>query len=327
MLKEVSIEITRKCPNCCLHCSSSSNAHCNEKMSYDKFKEIVLDAKELGANIICLSGGEPFLHSEIIEMIDFVHSCQLECYVYTSGIVFDAFGETSSLSKEMIKHIFGKVKKLIFNIEAATEEIYDKVMGTKNCFEKVKKSVRDVIQAGICAEAHFVPMAINIQEIDAVISLCKEMNISKLSFLRLVLHGRAIQNEKIISLTTEQYQKLKTYLLGIQRESELSIRIGVPLALEASCHKCEAANGKLNIKYDGEVFPCEVFKNYSMNSSLQGVKPDNIYQKSLLDIYHNSKYLQLVRNVEKQFSEMKSCENCVGQYLIKLEKERGTNNG
>lgn len=327
MLKEISIEITRKCPNCCLHCSSSANAHCNEKMSYDKFKEIVLDAKELGANTICLSGGEPFLHSEIIEMIDFVHSCQLKCYVYTSGIVFDALGVPASLSKELIKHISDKVTKLIFNIEAATEEIYDQVMGTKNCFKKMKKSVCETIQAGICAEAHFVPMAINIQEIDAVISLCKEMNISKLSFLRLVLHGRAIQNEKTISLTTEQYQKLRTHLLGIQNESELSIRIGVPLALESSCHKCEAANGKLNIKYDGEVFPCEVFKNYSMNSSLQGVKPDNIYQKSLLDIYHNSKYLQLVRNVEKQFSEMKSCENCVGQYLIKLEKERGTNNG
>ncbi len=326
MLKELSIEITRKCPNCCLHCSSSSNKYCNEKMPYNKFKEIVLDAKELGANTVCLSGGEPFLHNEIVKMIDFVHSCQLNCYVYTSGIVFDEFGTTTSLPKELIKEISSKVTKLIFNIEAGTEDTYDKIMCTKNCFEKMKQSVFDVVQAGICAEAHFVPMAVNIEEIDAVISLCEKMNISKLSFLRLVLHGRAVQNKDVISLTTEQYVKLKTHLLKIQNQSSVPIRIGVPLTLESSCHKCEAANGKLNIKYDGEVFPCEVFKNYSMNSSFKGIKPDNIYETSLLNIYNNSKYLQFVRNVEKQFLDMKSCENCVGQYLMKLEKKRGNNN-
>ena len=326
MLKELSVEITRKCPNCCLHCSSSSNKNCNEKMPYDKFKEIVLDAKELGANTVCLSGGEPFLHSEIVQMIDFVHSCKLNCYVYTSGIVFDEFGATSSFPKELIKHISGKVTKLIFNIEAGTEETYDKIMCTKNCFEKMKRSICDVVQAGICAEAHFVPMATNIEEIDKVISLCKKMNISKLSFLRLVLHGRALQNEETIGLSMEQYQKLRTHLFKIQNQSDVSIRIGVPLALESSCHKCEAAKGKLNIKYDGEVFPCEVFKNYSMNSSFKDVKPDNIYEKSLLDIYRNSKYLQFVRNVEKQFLDMKCCENCVGQYLMKLEKKGKNNN-
>ena len=326
MLKELSVEITRKCPNCCLHCSSSSNKNCNEKMPYDKFKEIVLDAKELGANTVCLSGGEPFLHSEIVQMIDFVHSCKLNCYVYTSGIIFDEFGATSSFSKELIKHISGKVTKLIFNIEAGTEETYDKIMCTKNCFGKMKRSICDVVQAGICAEAHFVPMATNIEEIDKVISLCKKMNISKLSFLRLVLHGRALQNEETIGLSMEQYQKLKTHLFKIQNQSDVSIRIGVPLALESSCHKCEAAKGKLNIKYDGEVFPCEVFKNYSMNSSFKDVKPDNIYEKSLLDIYRNSKYLQFVRNVEKQFLDMKCCENCVGQYLMKLEKKGKNNN-
>ena len=65
MLKEISIEIIRKCPNCCLHCSSESHAQCGEIMPYSKFKEVVSDAAKLGAKTICLSGGEPFLHDNI----------------------------------------------------------------------------------------------------------------------------------------------------------------------------------------------------------------------------------------------------------------------
>ena len=42
MLKEISIEVIRKCPNRCLHCSSCSNENCSEIISFDKFKERLL---------------------------------------------------------------------------------------------------------------------------------------------------------------------------------------------------------------------------------------------------------------------------------------------
>lgn len=72
MLKEVSVEITRKCPNNCLHCSSSADSKCVEMMPYTTFTEVVTDAKMLGASTICLSGGEPFLHEDIAKMAEFI---------------------------------------------------------------------------------------------------------------------------------------------------------------------------------------------------------------------------------------------------------------
>jgi MoaA/NifB/PqqE/SkfB family radical SAM enzyme len=249
-------------------------------------------------------------------MIKFVASFGLQTYVYTSGIMFDRENQKISIKKTILKEISTYVTKLIFNIEAANSITYDQVMGTVDCFEKMKQSIRDASSYAIVTEAHFVPMKLNIDEIDAVVRLCKDLSVSKLSFLRLVLHGRAQKNEVRIALSDEDLQELKVKLQTIQEQAETNIRIGVPLSTDASCHKCEAANGKLNIKYDGKVFPCEVFKNERVSQGLNGQQPESIYDKPLFDIYETSSYLNLVRTLSQEFSCGKHCETCIGQYLI-----------
>lgn len=321
MLKEISIEIIRKCPNNCLHCSSLSNRTCTERLPYDKFEEVISDAKRLGARVICLSGGEPFLHNRIADMIRLVSEYGMDCYIYTSGIVLDQRAQPVSIPLELLKQISGYATKLIFNIEAGTEQTYDKIMGTKNCFEKMQQSAIHAAKVGFCTEAHFVPMKVNVNEINEVVLLCKRIQISKISFLRLVLHGRAKENAALLTLTEQQISELKNRLAEFQAQSDLSIRIGVPLSLDLSCHRCEAACGKLNIKYDGCVFPCEVFKNYSMEKSLDNLSPENIYQQSLVNIYNSSRYLCRVREMSERYAENCGCETCFGQYLIGLEEK------
>ena len=321
MLKEVSVEIIRKCPNKCLHCSSLSDENCKEILDYDRFVAIVRDAAILGATTICLSGGEPFLHTRFSDMIRFVASLGLQTYVYTSGIVFDQANQRASINKDVLKEISSKITKLIFNIEAATSSTYNEIMGTTDCFGKMKQSIYDAQNFSITTEAHFVPMSLNVGEIEAVIDLCRDLKISKLSFLRLVLHGRAKENEDIIALTDEELIKLKFVLVSLKEQPGIDIRVGVPLSNDNTCHKCEAANGKINIKYDGNVFPCEVFKNNCMSYYLKEVPPENIYNKSLIDIYNNSTYLNTVRNISREFSCNEHCETCIGQHLIMKTKD------
>jgi len=322
ILSEVSIEITRKCPNKCLHCSSLSDENCKELLDYDRLIEVVLDAIKLGATKICLSGGEPFLHSRISDIIGFVAFQGLETYVYTSGVMFDEKNQITSINKSILKNISSKVTKLIFNIEAATSNTYDEIMGTKNCFEKMKQSIRDAHSLSITTEAHFVPMKLNIDEVESVVDLCKKLKISKLSFLRLVLHGRAQENKDLIFLSDDDLEKFKVELERLKEQSEMDIRIGVPLSAKESYHECEAANGKLNIKYDGNVFPCEVFK--SISHGLKEIIPENIHKKSLIEIYNNSTYFNVVRDLSKKFFYGEHYETCVGQYLINKD---GENNG
>lgn len=321
MLNEVSIEIIRKCPNNCVYCSSLSDKDCTEIFDYKDFVSIVDDAVKLGTKTICLSGGEPFLHPNIIEMINYLHKTGLNSNIYTSGIIFDGDMNFASLSKELLNSIAGKVSKLIFNIESSNSGTYDKIMGTLGCFSLMQQSVKTANSLGIVTEAHFVPMKINIDEIESMIGFSKELGVSKISFLRLVIHGRAKINEKEIAFSTEELAQVKNKLQSLQKQSDIDIRIGVPLSSNDSCYKCEAAKGKLNIKYDGLVFPCEVFKNTKDSFLPKELKPDNIYNASLLDIYANSPYLKYVREVSEQYAHDKKRETCMGQYMINNKKE------
>lgn len=323
MLKEISIEIIRKCPNNCLHCSSSSNATCTEVLPYEKFQDIVSDAKLLGAQKICLSGGEPLLHPMVTDMVEFVNRLNMSCVIYTSGITISNDGHYDSIPYVLVESLAQFPVRLIFNIEAGTEKTYDKIMGTRNCFYKMQESVRRIVSAGIKVEAHFVPMSLNVNEIEETVNLCERLGVEKVSFLRLVAHGRAEQHRDAIALKDDELTELKKQLISLQNQAHISVRIGVPLSKDYTCSQCEAANGKLNIKYNGEVYPCEVFKNSMCERGLDGLKPDSIYQKSLEEIYNHSPYLCCVRAKSSAFIESGDAETCFGQYLMRDFGEGG----
>lgn len=327
MLREVSIEILRKCPNCCVHCSSLSSEFCQEILPYDIFTSVVTDAAKLGAKVISFSGGEPFLHPDLPDMVKFTHSLGLESYIYTSGIAFDSEKQRGPLKKYALQAVSENVTKIIFNIEANNSDTYNAIMGTTGCFDFMKQSVVLAVNLGIHTEAHFVPMRLNIDQIEQTLQLCRQLGVEKISFLRLVLHGRAQKNSAKLALSDVQLQKLKYDLANLSKQFSSEIRVGVPLSTNTSCRRCEAAVGKLNIRYDGKVFPCEVFKNGGADIALDGLLPESIYDCSLLNIYQNSPYLQRVRELTKETFGGNSGETCVGQCLISQEESRCAEHG
>ena len=321
MLKELSIEIIQKCPNQCIHCSSNSSMECTEIITFESYKKIINSALQLGLETVCFSGGEPFLHPDLLRMIDYAHAMNLKSNIYTSGIVLNEQQEKTEISNEIFQRIMGKEAKIIFNIGASCPDIYDSIMGTSGCFKLLKQSVYNASNSKIITEAHFVPMKLNLAEIEEMVELCIEWRISKLSFLRLVLQGRALLNKDLIALNDQEIEGLRNRLNSIKENTEIDIRIGIPLADNHYRNECEVGTGKINIKYDGYVYPCEVFKNSNIELPY---KPVSIYEQDIKSIYTESDYLNCIRKIRMEFSKKSTCENCVGQYLI---NHNGTSRG
>lgn len=94
------------------------------------------------------------------------------------------------------------------------------------------------------------------------------------------------------------------------------VRIGLPYS-DSNCRiYCKAASDKINIRYDGNVYPCEVFKDDLLNTKL-GCEPDNVRKNSLFDIYQNSPYLSVVRRSIEAFKKEDGDETCYGQFKMK----------
>ena len=316
MLSEISIEILQRCPNRCIYCSSHSNPQATHIIPFEIIKNVIDDAKSLGCKTVCLSGGEPFLHPQILDIISYIAKQQLICYVYTSGIYMKD-EVYSSLPNEYIEAIRGMVDKVIFNVEADTSALYDQIMGTDvGGFDMMKKSISDCVSSGLVVETHVVPMQVNFKHLKSIFEMCYQLGVSKVSILRLVLQGRALENLSLVKLTGEDSREVTKLIKALKEEYKGKVRIGLPYS-DSNCRiYCKAASDKINVRYDGNVYPCEVFKDDLLNAKL-GCEPDNVWKDSFYDIYQNSSYLNVVRRRIEAFKKEEGNETCYGQFKMK----------
>ena len=316
MLSEISIEILQRCPNRCIYCSSHSNPQATHIIPFEIIKNVIDDAKSLGCKIVCLSGGEPFLHPQILDIISYIAKQQLTCYVYTSGIYMKD-EVYSSLPNEYIEAIRGMVDKVIFNVEADSSALYDQIMGTDvGGFDMMKKSINDCVSSGLVVETHVVPMQVNFKHLKSIFEMCYQLGVSKVSILRLVLQGRALVNLSLVKLTGEDSREVTKLIKALKEAYKGKVRIGLPYS-DSNCRiYCKAASDKINVRYDGNVYPCEVFKDDLLNAKL-GCEPDNVWKDSFYDIYQNSPYLNVVRKSIDAFKKEDGDETCYGQFKMK----------
>ena len=315
MLSEISIEILQRCPNRCIYCSSHSNPQATHIISFEIIKNIIDDAKSLGCKTVCLSGGEPFLHPQILDIISYIAKKQLICYVYTSGIYMKD-EVYSSLPNEYIEAIRGMADKVIFNVEADSSTLYDQIMGTDvGGFDMMKKSISDCVSSGLVVETHVVPMQVNFKHLKSIFEMCYQLGVSKVSILRLVLQGRALENLTLVKLSGEDNREVTKLIKVLNEAYKGKVRIGLPYS-DSNCRiYCKAASDKINVRYDGNVYPCEVFKDDLLNAKL-GYEPDNVWKDSFYDIYQNSPYLNVVRKSIDAFKKEDGNETCYGQFKM-----------
>lgn len=316
MLSEISIEILQRCPNRCIYCSSHSNPQATHIIPFEIIKNVIDDAKSLGCKTVCLSGGEPFLHPQILDIISYIAKQQLICYVYTSGIYMKD-EVYSSLPNEYIEAIRGMVDKVIFNVEADSSALYDQIMGTDvGGFDMMKKSINDCVSSGLVVETHVVPMQVNFKHLKSIFEMCYQLGVSKVSILRLVLQGRALVNLSLVKLTGEDSREVTKLIKALKKAYKGKVRIGLPYS-DSNCRiYCKAASDKINVRYDGNVYPCEVFKDDLLNAKL-GCEPDNVWKDSFYDLYQNSPYLNVVRKSIEVFKKEDGDETCYGQFKMK----------
>lgn len=313
-LKEITIEITQQCPNCCVHCSSMSSTAKSSFLPIEIIERVIDDAVELGCQIVSLSGGEPFMYCDLLRLVNIIKERKLYIQIYTSGICMIE-NQQVSIPLAVLKELHGKVDKYIVNCEAADEETYDRVMGTSfHGFEKMQEFVHNVVAMGETVEAHFVPMKLNYKQIPEVVDLCAKLGVSKISFLRLVRQGRCMANSNQIIMDDGEQQQVYSLINECKNQKKIEVRTGIPLQKCVNRINCLTGSVKMVVRYDGNVYPCEAFKNDQPNH-IAHASADNVKSFPLADIYRQSQYLNEVRSWLESFQDIDTCETCLAQYI------------
>lgn len=87
MVKDLCFEIIETCLNNCVFCSSNSNCHKKRIISFEDYKRVIDHfMKNGGIEELSLSGGEPFLHPELLKMVAYAKSQGIRTVIFTSGV-------------------------------------------------------------------------------------------------------------------------------------------------------------------------------------------------------------------------------------------------
>lgn len=311
-LNEITIEVTQQCPNRCIYCSSLSDMEKTERLDYATIIQVVDDAVALGAKIVSLSGGEPFLREDIVEIVDYIQCKGLKLRLYSSGIYSDG-GIHTSIPTKLLEAVKDKIDALIFNYEAVDVELYATIMGTEAAnLALLDETIHRAITLGIPVEAHLVPMHCNYRQIPDVLSKLYSMGVKNVSLLRLVPQGRVMENKELVVLSSDEQDELKQIMAKCQETYQGKIRLGLPFSAKRAT--CGTGTVKITVRYDGFVFPCEAFKDGMMEIN-KGDKPENVKEKRLKNIYEESGYLKVVREGLEAYSGCEGNEYCYGQLI------------
>lgn len=292
-------EINRLCNAKCLHCYSDSGPDANETgiLTAEELRHIaqqLIDAKVIHVGI---SGGEPLLRDECIEIVSLLSSGGIFVSLATNGKIL-----SPALARNLKK---AGLDSVTLSLDSHTPELHNWIRGSKGLFEAANRGIDYLQDAGFDIVVGITAMKYNFAELDAMCEYLVNRNITSLNITGFVPVGRGKPEH---GLTGEQLRSfLDTAIaLGKRLEGKLAIMWhDCRFALldkqfsDFSFKGCGAGNTTARITYDGKVTPC---------STLPIVSGD-LRRQLFSDIWKNSKHLQEIRD-RKNIRPDSNCGRC-----------------
>ncbi len=251
-MKELIIELTNRCLNDCVHCSSKNCGADGvvHDVSISEIEPVVNSALQAGYNRVVFSGGEPMLHPEFCAFVRYFERRNVEMKMYTSGVVGDDIYENSDYAEAV-----SNIRTVTVSCYSDSETCHNAIVRNSEAYLRLHRFI-DVFSPKIQRlEMNIVPMSYNVHEINVVYERYSDI-LSSYNVLKLVNQGNASThwesicvNEKVL---TRELTMLKT-----KPRTKIGNSFG---ALSNSVYQCEAGRTKMCITFDGYVIPCEVFK-------------------------------------------------------------------
>lgn len=133
------IELTYACNLKCVHCYNPKNID-NIQIDFNKIKQIIDDARELGCFKIILSGGEATLHKKFIEIVEYIRSKRMSVEIFTNG---QRLYDNPDLLSRLIKTYPYRIGLSMYSLNEDTHEKITSIKGSHNKTFNVIKKLRE----------------------------------------------------------------------------------------------------------------------------------------------------------------------------------------
>lgn len=178
MLNHLNIELTNKCNQSCFYCSNP--ARDSNELTVDEWLSII---QGRCATSVLLTGGEPFLYSGFVTLLDKLHSAEIETSILSNG----GMPKTIDQNRDVFKHL--RVAQI--SLDSTDPSVHDRRRGFDGAYEKAIKTLSLFKKLSVLTEISMVVDTETVSGIQAMINYCEEIGV-KLVLRPLAKLGRSV---------------------------------------------------------------------------------------------------------------------------------------
>lgn len=246
-IRSAYLHVTNRCNLSCVGCYSRDEGRNRaDDPTFDQLVHAISSLAELGVEQLVISGGEPFVRSDLPE---------LAAHAKEAGIATVAVLTNGALcTDERIAPLAGEVDTISVSFDGPSSQSPSFVRGMQ-LFDQLVGAVKRIQNAGI--QAHILPTihAKNIDDVPAYLELGKQLGatvgFSLLSGPSGVLGNLAPDEGDLVHLA-EVIQAA-----GTTADVDSVFPDGAQRTLRA-CNRCGAGRTGVSVAYDGSVYPCHM---------------------------------------------------------------------
>jgi heme b synthase len=308
-------ETTAGCNLTCIHCRriEVSDQVTPRDLSRDEAFQLVDQLAEVGTPVLVLSGGEPLMRPDILEIARYATDAGLPVALATNGTLI-----TASLAEQIRDSGIKRVSISFDGANAATHDMFRNLPGSFDAATRGLTALRDV---GVPVQINTTVAKHNQEQLEAILQLTKSLGAVALHFFLLVPVGCGVEIAEEQMISAEDYERVLNWLYDKEQqepnlqlkatcaphyfrvtrqrraqENRQGTRSEMPPSHQRQVHGgshmhaatkgCLAGTGVCFISHQGEVFPCGYLP----------VEAGNIRRQRFADIWEHSELFTELRN-------------------------------
>lgn len=178
------LELTNQCNLQCSHCYADSGPYATQadRLSREKYQELIIEAYEVGCRRIQFIGGEPTLNRDLPDLIKF--SAKI-------GYTFiEVFTNLTCLTDELLLCFKESDVHVATSVYAPTACTHDQITQVHGSFDKTIRNLQALLKAGISVRAGVIGMKENSGQTERTMQFLRDLGVQNVGTDRLRYFGR-----------------------------------------------------------------------------------------------------------------------------------------
>jgi PqqA peptide cyclase len=290
-------ELTYRCPLSCGYCSNPIGlARYGDELTTAQWQRVFTEAQELGVLQLHLSGGEPLLRRDIVELTGTAR----ELGLYTN-LVTSAIGLSRRRAEELRAAGLDHVQ---ISVQADEPALADGIAGTR-AFDRKVEACRLVKELGWPLTLNVVLHRQNIDRIGAVLELAEELGADRIELANTQYYGWAWRNRAALLPSRDQLERAEPVVAAARRRLRGRMDVVYVLPDYYSRYPRPCMDGwarrQLTVAPNGDALPCPAAQVLPLPRA-------NVREGSLTDIWTGSPLFTSFRGTDWMPEPCHSCD-------------------